>query len=147
MAVSVRARTTYTIEGIDNNNKSVTGPLVYVPNDAVGEFTLITNQFSPEFGHSTGGQFNTNIRSGTNKFHGRAYEYFRNRNLNAVNAIQGGKIPNPRYDNNRYGGEVGGPIKQDKLFFFGSYERETTGQSNIITSALRLQPDLQLLTV
>jgi len=42
----------YTIEGIDNNNKSVTGPLVYVPNDAVGDFTLITNQFSPEFGHS-----------------------------------------------------------------------------------------------
>ncbi len=56
----------YTIEGIDNNNKSVTGPLVYIPNDAVGEFTLITNQFSPEFGHSAGGQFNTIVRSGTN---------------------------------------------------------------------------------
>jgi hypothetical protein len=119
----------YTIEGIDNNNKSVTGPLVYIPNDAVGEFTLITNQFSPEFGHSAGGQFNTIVRSGTNAFHGRAYEYFRNRDLNAVNAIQGGKIPNPRYDDNRYGGEFGGPIKKDKLFFFGNYERETTGQS------------------
>ena len=60
----------FTIEGIDNNNKAVTGPLVYVPNDAVGNFTLITNQFSPDFGHSAGGQFNTTVISGTNKFHG-----------------------------------------------------------------------------
>jgi len=119
----------YTIEGIDNNNKSVTGPLVYVPNDAVGDFTLITNQFSPEFGHSAGGQFNTNIKSGTNKLHGTAYEYFQNRDLNAENAIQGGKIPNPRYDFNRYGGEIGGPIVPNKLFFLGGYERQTTGQS------------------
>jgi len=119
----------YTIEGIDNNNKSVTGPLVYVPNDDVGDFTLITNQFSPEFGHSAGGQFNTNIKSGTNKFHGTAYEYFQNRNLNAENAIQGGKIPNPRYDFNRYGGEVGGPIIPNKLFFLGGYERQNQGQS------------------
>jgi hypothetical protein len=119
----------YTIEGIDNNNKSVTGPLVYVPGTAVGEFTVITNQFSPEFGHSVGGQFNTIIVSGTNQFHGAAYEYFDNRNLNAENAIQGGKLPNPRYDFNRYGGQIGGPIKRDKLFFFGNYERQTTGQS------------------
>jgi len=120
----------YTIEGIDNNNKSVTGPLVYIPNDAVGDFTLITNQFSPEFGHSAGGQFNTNMKSGTNQLHGVAYEYFNNRDLNAENAIQGGKIPNPRYDNNRYGGEVGGPIYRNKLFFFGNYERQSIGQSN-----------------
>ena len=119
----------YTIEGIDNNNKSVTGPLVYVPSTAVGEFTVITNQFSPEFGHSVGGQFNTVIVSGGNKIHGVAYEYFQNRNLNAENAIQGGKIPNPRYDNNRYGGQIGGPIKKDKLFYFASYERNSIGQS------------------
>jgi hypothetical protein len=119
----------YTIEGIDNNNKSVTGPLVYIPSTAVGEFTVITNQFSPEFGHSVGGQFNTVIVSGTNQFHGTAYEYFDNRNLNAENAVQGGKVPNPRYDSNRYGGQIGGPIKKDKIFFFGSYERQTTGQS------------------
>ncbi len=119
----------YTIEGIDNNDKSVTGPLVYVPNDAVGEFTAITNQFSPEFGHSAGGQFNTTVRSGTNKIHGAAYEYFQNRNLNAENAIEGGKVPNPRYDNNRYGGQVGGPIKKDKLFYFANFERNAIGQS------------------
>ena len=119
----------YTIEGIDNNNKSVTGPLVYVPNDAVGEFTAITTQFSPEFGHSAGGQFNTIVRGGTNKIHGEAYEYFQNRNLNAENAIQGGKVPNPRYDNNRYGGQVGGPLVRNKLFYFANFERNTVGQS------------------
>ncbi len=119
----------FEIEGVDNNNKSVTGPLVYVPNDAVGNFTLITNQFSPEFGHSSGGQFNTTIVSGTNKFHGKLYEYFQNRDLNAAAGVAGGKIPNPRYDNNRYGGELGGPILKDKLFFFGNFERTTTGQA------------------
>lgn len=119
----------YTIEGIDNNNKSVTGPLVYIPADAVGDFTLITNQFSPEFGHSTGGQFNTNVKSGTNSLHGTAYLYNQNRNYNAENAIQGGKVPNPRFDFNRYGGTLGGPIWRNKLFFFGNYERQTTGQS------------------
>jgi hypothetical protein len=119
----------YTIEGIDNNNKSVTGPLVYIPASAVGEFTVITNQFSPEFGHSVGGQFNTVIVSGGNKIHGAVYEYMQNRNLNAENAIQGGKISNPRYDNNRFGGQVGGPIKKDKLFYFASYERNPVGQS------------------
>ena len=118
----------FEIEGIDNNNKAVTGPLVYLPNDAVGNFTLITNQFSPEFGHSSGGQFNTTVVSGTNKFHGRVYEYFQNRNLNAAAGTAGNKIPNPRYDNNRYGGELGGPILKDKLFFFANFERNSTGQ-------------------
>src|SRR3984885_14995626 len=119
----------FTIEGIDNNNKAVPGPLVYVPNDSVGNFTLITNQFSPEFGHSSGGQFNTTVLSGTNKFHGRFYEYFQNRNLNAESGIAGGKIPNPRYDNNRYGGQLGGPVLHDKLFFFSNFERNTIGQN------------------
>ena len=119
----------FELEGIDNNNKAVTGPLVYIPNDAVGDFTLITNQFSPEFGHSSGGQFNTTVLSGTNKFHGRVYEYFQNRNLNAASGIAGGKIPNPKYDNNRYGGQLGGPILRDRLFFFANFERNTIGQN------------------
>ena len=74
----------FTIEGEDNNDKGVTGPLVYIPNDAVANFTVITNQFSPEFGHSAGGQFNSVVLNGTNTIHGMAYEYFRNRDLNAI---------------------------------------------------------------
>jgi carboxypeptidase family protein len=63
----------FTIEGVDNNNKSVTGALVNIPNDAVAEFSVLQNQFAPDFGHSSGGQFNTIIKSGTNSYHGDAY--------------------------------------------------------------------------
>ncbi len=76
----------FTIEGVDNNNKSVTGPLVSIPVDAVQEFSALQNQFSPEFGHSNAGQFNTVILSGTNQFHGKAFGYFQNRDFNAVDA-------------------------------------------------------------
>jgi hypothetical protein len=124
----------FTIEGIDNNDKSVTGPLAIIPNDAVESFTVLQNNFSPEFGHSSGGQFNTTIRSGTNKFHGRAYEYFQNRNLNAQNNVTAKTqrdnlqtVENPRYDNNRFGGQVGGPIVKDKLFFFTNWEYQPQG--------------------
>ena len=74
----------FTIDGIDNNDKTVTGPSLVVPNDAVQEFTVLENVFSPEFGHSNGGQFNQVVKSGTNSFHGMAYEYLKNRNLNAI---------------------------------------------------------------
>ncbi len=126
----------FMVEGIDNNDKGVTGPLVYVPNEAVSNFTILQNQFSPEFGHSNGGQFNTSIISGTNKFHGSAYEYFQNRNLNAVdNAVVlttavGDTPKNPRYDRNRFGGQLGGPIFKDKLFFFVNYERTPLGEAS-----------------
>lgn len=126
----------FTIEGIDENDKGVTGPDIYVPNDAVSNFTILQNQFSPEFGHSTGGQFNTTILSGTNQFHGMAYEYFQNRNLNAVdNKVVlttpfGEKPTNPRYDNNRFGGQLGGPVFKNKLFFFANYERTPIGQAS-----------------
>ncbi len=128
----------FTIEGVDNNDKGVTGPLTYVPNDAVGNFTLLQNQFSPEFGHSTGGQFNTVILSGTNSFHGRAYEYLQNRNFNAIDVSRKnqGITKNPRYDNNRFGGQIGGPIFRNKLFFFANYEYQPIGQASTPASAV-----------
>ena len=87
---------------------------------------MLANQFNPEFGHSSGGQFNTTIKSGTNSFHGTLYEYFRNRNLNAVdNAfVLQGLTSNPRFDSNRYGATFGGPIFKNKLFFFTNFERQ-----------------------
>jgi hypothetical protein len=121
----------FTIEGVDNNNKGVTGPLVTVPNDAVAEFSLLQNQFSPEFGHSSGGQFNTVVKSGTNSFHGLAYVYNQNRNYDAFDSINavGGLTSNPRFDNNRFGGQIGGPILKNKLFFFVNYEQEPLGSA------------------
>jgi hypothetical protein len=120
----------FTIEGIDNNSLSVTGPIVSVPNDAVAEFSVLQNQFAPDFGHSSGGQFNEVVKSGTNSFHGMLYEYFENRNLFAadnLNAVQGNPL-HPRYDYNRFGGNFGGPIKRNKLFFFFDYEYNPIGQ-------------------
>src|SRR5581483_1272987 len=100
----------FMIEGVDNNNKTITGPLVYVPTEATAEFTLLQNQFSAEFGHSTGGQFNTVVRSGTNNIHGSLYEYFQNKNLNAIDAqlVNSGIRTQQRYDQNKLGAAVGG---------------------------------------
>jgi len=119
----------FTIEGIDNNSGSVTGPVVFVPNDAVAEFTFLQNQFSADFGHSSGGQFNQVVKSGTNEYHGSAYDYLYNRDLNAadnLNFVEGVPL-HPRYDNNRFGGTFGGPIKKNKLFFFVNYEYNPIG--------------------
>jgi hypothetical protein len=60
----------FTVEGLDNNSKSVTGPLVPIPNDSIAEFTILQNDYSVEFGHSSGGQLNFVLKSGTNSFHG-----------------------------------------------------------------------------
>jgi hypothetical protein len=128
----------FTIEGTDNNDKGVTGPLVYVPNDAVSNFTVIQNQFSPEFGHSGGGQFNQTVKGGTNTIHGMAYEYFRNRNLNALDQILKNESITtlPRYDNNRFGGQVGGAIVKNKVFYFVDYEYNPIGQAAVPTPAI-----------
>jgi len=128
----------FTIEGTDNNDKSVTGPLIYVPNDAVQNFSVLQNQFSPEFGHSNGGQFNTIVISGTNGYHGRLYEYFQNRNLNALDTSLSNQGINtlPRYDNNRFGGQVGGPVIKDKLFFFANFEYNPIGEATSSSSVV-----------
>jgi hypothetical protein len=114
----------FMIEGVDNNFKSITGPVVRPSNEAISQFTLQQNQFSAEFGHSTGGQFNTVLKMGGNEYHGAVYEYFNNRNLNAVDEAfaRQGIRSNPRFDQNRFGGSLGGPILRNKWFFFGNYE-------------------------
>jgi outer membrane receptor protein involved in Fe transport len=129
----------FMIEGVDANDKSVTGSLLrQVPNDAVAEFNVLQNQQGAQYGHSSGGQFNVILRSGTNALHGTLYEYLQNRNLSAIDqqvqsqAIANGKRPsNPRSDNNRFGGNFGGPVKRDKLFFFADYEYNPVGNSAV----------------
>jgi hypothetical protein len=120
----------FMVEGIDNNSKSVTGPMATIPGDAVAEFSILQNQFGAEFGHSSGGQFNQVLKGGTNQFHGAAYEYLNNgRDLNALDQQQivAGQTSQPRYDSNRFGGDIGGPIKRNKLFFFFDYEYNPVG--------------------
>ena len=123
----------FSIDGVLNDNHYVTGPQVTIPNDAVGEFTLLQNQFSPEFGGASGGVFNVLVKSGTNSIHGSIYEYLQNRNLNALDEIQrqAGLTSQPRFDSNRLGANVGGPILKNKLFYFGDYEYNPLGQASV----------------
>ncbi len=140
----------FMVDGIDNNDKSVTGPQSYISPEEVAEFTLLQNQFSAEFGRSNGGQFITVTKSGANEYHGTMYGFFRNRYLNALDNFQkqagvtrDRTSPNfmPRLDYFRGGFNVGGPVAipnftgedrmfwsgKDKLFFFFSYERLQEG--------------------
>jgi hypothetical protein len=112
------------IDGIDNNNKAVPGPLVYVSNEATTEFALFHNQPSPMLGHSSGGRFNSVVRTGTNQLHGAIYNYLQNRNFNALpSSLKNlGYTEHPRYDQNRLGASLGVPIVPSKFFFFGNFE-------------------------
>jgi hypothetical protein len=124
---------TFFLDGVSNNNHYSTGPLVYVSNQAVAEVSLLQNQFSAEFGGASGGVFNAVVKSGTNTIHGSLYEYFQNRNLNAVDSTvwTQGLTSNPRFDSNRLGATIGGPIIKNKLFYFGNMEYNPLGQSAV----------------
>ena len=142
----------FMVDGVDNNDKSVTGPQVYVSPEVVAEFSLLQNQFSAEFGRSTGGQFLTVTKSGTNEYHGSVYGFGRNRFLNALDTrekedgfVRERNVPGtqfiPRLDLFRGGANLGGPVYfprfgeggpglwsgKNKLFFFTSYERLHVG--------------------
>src|SRR5436305_10545978 len=136
----------FVVDGIDNNDKSVTGPQVYISPETIQEFNLLQNQYSAEFARSTGGQFIVATKSGTNEFHGTAYFFLRNRKLSAIDTLDktptftfvrdqsqvneaAGLFRQPRSDYDRFGGNVGGPILKNKLFFFTSYERIQTGDA------------------
>ncbi len=114
----------FTVDGVDNNRKDVTGPVVSLPNDSVAETTILQNQFDAEYGHSSGGQFNTVLRGGTNDIHGTIYEYLQNRNLNSLDQAfaREGIYSNPRYDYNTVGGAIGGPIVKNKLFYYANFD-------------------------
>jgi hypothetical protein len=123
----------FNLDGVSNQNYFNPGPLDFVSNEAVAEFTLLQNQFAPEFGGGSGGIFNAVVKSGTNTIHGSIYEYLQNRNLNAVNSLDWtqGLTSNPRFDNNRLGATIGGPIIKNKLFYFGNFEYNPIGQASV----------------
>src|SRR5216684_3676419 len=124
----------FSIDGVDDNKVDTNGPTQPVIQESVAEFTLLTNQFSAEYGHSAGGQFNIVTKSGTNNWHGAGWEYNRNRDLNAAANQEiaafvpgnGGDVKN-RFDYNRLGASAGGPILKDKFFIYGAYEFQNEG--------------------
>ena len=98
------------------------GQVVYYPViDGIAEFKLNVNAYSPEYGRSNGGTVMVLGKSGTNRFHGNVFEFFRNEALNARNFFaQPG--PKPEFRRNIYGGTFGGPIQSNKTFFFGDWQ-------------------------
>ena len=97
------------------------GGAAAIPNlDSLAEFRILTNNYDAEYGNYSGGQINVITKSGTNRIHGNAFEFFRNTNLNTRNYFDPiGQIG--AYHKNEFGGTIGGPIKKDKLFFFADY--------------------------
>ena len=114
-----------TIEGLDNNDDRGARERFTPSVDAVEEFQVITNQFSAEYGRAAGGRINLRLRSGGNKYRGRAFYYFRDEALNANTYVRnsdptrGVRLP---YQNSNPGFTFGGPIIRKKLFFFSAYE-------------------------
>jgi hypothetical protein len=122
------AQNNYLLDGIDNNSNLVdflngTAYAVRPPVDAIEEFKIQTDNYSAEFGRSAGAILNATIKSGTNQFHGNAWEFLRNDDLDAANFFENsGGIPKGEYRQNQFGATIGGPIKKEKTFFFGDYE-------------------------
>jgi hypothetical protein len=135
-------RSTYNnflMDGLDNNsygtsNQNYSSQVVQPSPDALAEFRVITSNFSAEYGRVGGGVVNAVLRSGTNQFHGTAYEFLRNTDLNAIGYIFGAPsvFRKPTLHRNQFGATIGGRIIKDKLFFFGDYEgyRQLQGYLN-----------------
>lgn len=104
------------------------------PQDSVQEFRVINSDYSTEFGRAVGGIVNIITRSGTNEWHGTAYEYFRNDKMDAVNLLQATGAHVLRQ--NQFGAAIGGPITTDKTFIFGNYEAQRRGESPFYNSAV-----------
>jgi len=124
-------RSTYNnflMDGLDNNayspsNQGYSSQLVQLSPDGVAEFKVITSNFSAEYGRGGGGVINAALRSGTNQFHGSAYEFLRNTDLNAVGFIFCcAAFQKPTLQRNQFGVTIGGPIIRNKLFLFADYE-------------------------
>src|SRR5713101_5122510 len=118
-----------TVNGVDNKDNTVGGPVMQLPAEAVQEFQISTQRFSAVNGRSEGAAINVITKSGSNSYHGSAFGFFRDQALNADQ-----KLPdpanntfvksNPPYSRQWFGGSIGGPIKKDKLFAFFAPERQ-----------------------
>jgi Carboxypeptidase regulatory-like domain len=124
----------YQIEGIDDDERTGLLQIIIPPAESIESVDISTNNFEAELGRATGAVTNVTLKSGTNTFHGSAFEFLQNNATNARSYF-GGPLGHLSY--NYFGGSIGGPIKKDKLFFFGDYLRsvdhEAIGSTFTIT--------------
>ena len=136
------AQNNYMLDGIDNNSDTVdflngTNFVVLPPVDAIQEFKVQTSDFSAEYGRSGAAVLNATIKSGTNQFHGAAWEFFRNDKLDAPDYFEdAGGVPKGELRQNQFGATLGGPVIKNKLFFFGDYEGLRRIQGTILTGSV-----------
>ncbi len=109
----------FSVNGGDANDAFVNLPTVQPSPDSIQEFRVLTNTFDAEYGRNSGSVVNVVTKSGTNRYHGDMYEFFRNKVLNARNYFESST---PQFQQNQFGATFGGPIKKDQTFFFASYE-------------------------
>ena len=118
----------FSVNGGDANDLFANLPTVQPSPDSIEEFRVLTNTFDAEYGRNSGSVVNVVTKSGTNDLHGSAYEFFRNKVLNANNYCLTAAAPEdlscskPQFNQNQFGGTFGGPIQKDRTFFFASYE-------------------------
>ena len=128
-----------TVDGADNINTATGSQRSTPPQDAVAEFRVVNNSFGAEYGRAMGGIVNIVTKSGTNKYHGSLYEYLQNNATDARSVLQPSPSPNALRQN-QFGAALGGPIQQDKTFFFMNYEGQRRGESptfpDVLTSNL-----------
>lgn len=132
---------TFTVNGIDDNDQNVMAPSFRPSVEAIQEFKLLTGVYSAEYGRTSGGQVVVVTKSGTNQFHGDAFEFIRNQVTDAKNFFT---LPGvvPAFRRNQFGGTLGGPIVKDHTFFFVSYEgmrlaQEIAALATVPTIAMR----------
>lgn len=113
---------TFLLDGAYNVDPKLNTFGVKPPVDAIQEFEVLTSTYDAAFGRNGGGQLNVILKSGSNAFHGTVYEFFRNGALDARNYFAPSSEPKPKYQRNQYGFSLGGPIAQERTFFFVDYE-------------------------
>ena len=114
----------YQIDGGDNNDDTVGGLLQLFPLEAIQEFNFVTQRYKAEYGRSNGGVMNIVTKSGTNNFSGSAFSLFRDKSLNSQTHSEiVSNAPKADYRRYQFGGSFGGPIAQNRAFFFGAVER------------------------
>ncbi|MFZ0520960.1 MAG: TonB-dependent receptor [Candidatus Acidiferrales bacterium] len=114
--------TNWLINGINLNDPVQNQVTFQPPVDTLEEFKVDNSTFPAQYGRNAGSIVNIATRSGTNDFHGEAFEFFRNNALDARNYFNPTSTPQASFKHNEFGGDIGGPIKKDKIFFFVAYE-------------------------